>query len=334
MPSALVERVETITGGASAVYGADAIGGVTNFILRNNFEGFEVDAQYGVMDANDGDEYRVSAILGGNFGDGRGNVVLGLENYTRHAAYARNRDFQRDYWQRTDTAGSFFFLQGVNSAGFISPNWPSKDSLNAIYGGQNPLAWFQAFAPDIPNMNFNSDGTVFVSGNAVGESRAKIPVDGLSYAKQRVNNNQDSSNSTQNEVLKWNNTQAFTSAPQERWSFFANGNFDITDEVSAFARVNFAESETETLLFGTNAIGGWEACRRAAPSTPTKCGRWSSASTWNCRCVTGPPRSTTRTDSPPPTTTQRATSRWRATVPWSTTRTTAAMHPVPATSST
>src|SRR5690606_4980379 len=43
VPSALVERVETITGGASAVYGADAIGGVTNFILRNNFEGFEVD---------------------------------------------------------------------------------------------------------------------------------------------------------------------------------------------------------------------------------------------------------------------------------------------------
>ena len=45
VPSALVERVETITGGASAVYGADAIGGVTNFILRDDFEGFEVDTQ-------------------------------------------------------------------------------------------------------------------------------------------------------------------------------------------------------------------------------------------------------------------------------------------------
>ncbi len=48
IPSALVQRVETITGGASAVYGADAIGGVTNFILRDNFQGIQIDSQYGV----------------------------------------------------------------------------------------------------------------------------------------------------------------------------------------------------------------------------------------------------------------------------------------------
>src|SRR5690606_2715913 len=47
IPSALIERVETITGGASAVYGADAVGGVTNFILRDDFEGFDLDLQHG-----------------------------------------------------------------------------------------------------------------------------------------------------------------------------------------------------------------------------------------------------------------------------------------------
>ena len=50
IPSALIERVETITGGASAVYGADAVGGVTNFILRDDFEGFDIDMQYGTTD--------------------------------------------------------------------------------------------------------------------------------------------------------------------------------------------------------------------------------------------------------------------------------------------
>jgi iron complex outermembrane receptor protein len=267
VPSALVQRVETITGGASAVYGADAIGGVTNFILRNDFEGFETDVQYGIQDANDGDEYRVSAVLGANFADGRGNVTMGMEQYSREEAFQRNRDFYRDYWNRTDTAGSFIFLQGINSAGFVAPNWPSKDSLNAIYGGQSPLAWYQAFAPDIPNMNFNPDGSVFVSGNAVGESRAKIPVDGMSYARQVVLNNQDATNTTTNSVLKWNNTQALASAPQDRWSFFASGNFDVTDNVRVFTRANFAESRTETLLFGTNAIGGWEAL---IPYDPTR----------------------------------------------------------------
>ncbi len=48
IPSALIERVETITGGASAVYGADAVGGVTNFILKDDFEGFDVDLQTGM----------------------------------------------------------------------------------------------------------------------------------------------------------------------------------------------------------------------------------------------------------------------------------------------
>ncbi len=258
VPSALVERVETITGGASAVYGADAIGGVTNFILRDNFEGFEVDTQYGIQDAGDGDEYRVSAILGGNFADGRGNVVLGLEQYSRESALQRNRDIYTDFWQDPATAGSFFFLQGVNSAGFIRPNNPSKDALYALYGGENPLAWYQAFSPNIPNLNFNPDGTVFVSGNAGGEARAKIPIDGLSYALRTVNDNRDITATTTNQVLKWNNTQAFASAPQDRWSFFASGNFDVTERVNAFARVNFAESRTETLLFGTNAISGWE----------------------------------------------------------------------------
>ncbi len=258
VPSALVERVETITGGASAVYGADAIGGVTNFILRDDFEGFEIDTQYGVQDASDGEEYRIAAIMGGNFADGRGNVVMGLENYNRAGAYQRNRDPYTDFWQDPQTAGSFFFLQGVNSGGFIAPNMPSKNALNALYGGQNPLAWFQAFSPNIPNMNFNPDGTVFVSGNAVGESRAKIPTSALDYQKRVVNNNQDASGQTTNEVLKWNNTQAFAAAPQERWSFFASGKFDLTDRVTAFARTTFAESQTETILFGTNAIGGWE----------------------------------------------------------------------------
>ncbi|MGV3592053.1 MAG: TonB-dependent receptor plug domain-containing protein, partial [Gammaproteobacteria bacterium] len=250
VPSALVQRVETITGGASAVYGADAIGGVTNFILREDFEGFETDVQYGIQDANDGDEYRVSAVLGANFADGRGNVTMGMEQYSREAALQRNRDFYRDYWARPDTGGSFFFLQGVNNGGFIPPNNPSVAAVRALYGGQEPRSFFGSFSPNIGAFNFNPDGTIFMAGNAVSESKAKIPVDGLSYARQTVLNNQDPSNSTTNQVLKWNNTQALASAPQDRWSFFASGNFDITDNVRAFARANIAESRTGTVMFG------------------------------------------------------------------------------------
>ncbi|GIX15822.1 MAG: hypothetical protein KatS3mg119_0008 [Rhodothalassiaceae bacterium] len=71
-PFALVERVEVITGGASAIYGADAVSGVVNFIIRDDFQGLILDAQYAPQDnrGSAGDSYRFSAVAGGNFADG------------------------------------------------------------------------------------------------------------------------------------------------------------------------------------------------------------------------------------------------------------------------
>ncbi len=268
VPSALIQRVETITGGASAVYGADAIGGVTNFILRDNFQGFELDGQYGKTDAGDGQEYRISAVMGANFADGKGNVTMGLEQYSREAAMQNSRDIYTDYWHNPTTAGYFgSTLQGVNGAnlapltipGTNTFNYYTKAALNALYGGSTPLsATTVVSALPTPAVLFNPDGTVFVQGNAFAESKAKIPVDGYEYAKQTVLNNQNSTNTVTNDVLKWNNLDAFASAPQDRWSFFASGKFHINDKVTAFARTNFAESTTRTLLFGTSAVGGWE----------------------------------------------------------------------------
>ena len=82
IPSALVERVEIMTGGASAVYGADAVTGVVNFILKKDYEGFEVDAQTGTSTEFDGNRYQLSAVGGTNFSDGRGNVNFSVQ-YSR-----------------------------------------------------------------------------------------------------------------------------------------------------------------------------------------------------------------------------------------------------------
>src|SRR5690606_4688669 len=62
IPSAAVQRVEVISGGASSTYGADAVGGVVNFILKDNFSGFDIDAQYGLSERGDGEEYRISTL--------------------------------------------------------------------------------------------------------------------------------------------------------------------------------------------------------------------------------------------------------------------------------
>jgi len=79
IPSAAIDRVEIITGGAAAVYGADAIAGVVNFIPKKNFQGVQINAQTGISAEGDGKETSFSGIMGTAFGDGRGSVMLGAD---------------------------------------------------------------------------------------------------------------------------------------------------------------------------------------------------------------------------------------------------------------
>ena len=116
IPVALVERVDVLTGGASSVYGADAVAGVVNFIMNDHFEGVRVDANasmynhhnhdtylQGVQQAaglnpptgssNDGKQKDITLIIGKNLDDGKGNIT-GYIGYRRIDALLESaRDF-------------------------------------------------------------------------------------------------------------------------------------------------------------------------------------------------------------------------------------------------
>ena len=79
IPTALIERIDTVSVGGAPLYGTDAIAGTINVILKDDFEGLEVTGQFGITDEGDGAEKRFSAVWGGNFADGRGNVNLSFE---------------------------------------------------------------------------------------------------------------------------------------------------------------------------------------------------------------------------------------------------------------
>ena len=83
IPTALIERTEVVTGGSSAVYGSDAITGVVNFIMKQDFEGVQVGGQYGFDSNTSTPTYSADLTLGGNFGEGRGNAVVSLNYYKR-----------------------------------------------------------------------------------------------------------------------------------------------------------------------------------------------------------------------------------------------------------
>jgi iron complex outermembrane recepter protein len=95
IPPALIERVDVLTGGASAVYGSDAIAGVVNFIMKKDFSGFTIDTQGSITGSGDGAGYDTTLIWGNNFGEGAdsGNVTLYVD-YTHFNAVT---DGQRSF---------------------------------------------------------------------------------------------------------------------------------------------------------------------------------------------------------------------------------------------
>ena len=97
-PTDLIERIDVVTGGNSAVYGSDAIAGVVNFVLKDDFEGVSLDLQTGITEVGDGEETRFSSLMGLNSDSGNANVLLGVEWYERDVAYQKNRDFYVNGW--------------------------------------------------------------------------------------------------------------------------------------------------------------------------------------------------------------------------------------------
>ena len=113
IPTDLVERVDVLTGGASAIYGADGVSGVVNFIMKKDYEGLNLRGQYGISQRGDAGDRYIAATFGKNFADGRGNITLSYEfnesdrfrqtqrlNYGRtgpsYAFIRNNQDFPDD----------------------------------------------------------------------------------------------------------------------------------------------------------------------------------------------------------------------------------------------
>ncbi|WP_118857892.1 TonB-dependent receptor domain-containing protein [Sphingomonas mesophila] len=174
IPAGLIERVDVVTGGASAVYGSDAMAGVVNFILKDNFEGLEVSSQYGISDHGDGASFNIQALLGGNFADDRGNMTFFASYYTREAVGQGDRDVTRN-------AGRLY----------LDYNYATGE---AFYFVPDHLA-----PPTAYTSRFGADGGIIAIGGGVGGSgtppqgiifnNAANPFTGLAAAVGAVGNN-------------------------------------------------------------------------------------------------------------------------------------------------
>ena len=164
------------------------------------------------------------------------------------------------------------FYMGQNAYN-CSTSCPTNGALNALFGGQAPGAWYQGGAAGSPmasgiGMNFNPDGTIWVAGNPIGESRFDRTQinDSLVYGDVYALSNKDNTSNTTYTGIKWNHPDQWVSAPQDRYSLFSNAHYNVNDKISVFGGARFAQSVTRTMLMGNNATSGWEA---SVPYNPT-----------------------------------------------------------------
>lgn len=95
VPAGLIDHVEVVSGGRSAVYGSDAIAGVINFVMKKNFSGVEANANYRLNEEGDGGTFNSNILLGQNFADGRGNITLYADYIKRNGVDQSARSYTR-----------------------------------------------------------------------------------------------------------------------------------------------------------------------------------------------------------------------------------------------
>nr|AIW81377.1 TonB-dependent receptor [uncultured bacterium TB306_p] len=110
IPVAGIERLEVLRDGAAAIYGSDAVAGVVNTVLRRDFDGGELSVQYGMAEGTHLHEFNANAIVGHNFGDGRGNVTLFADYTDRSALKAHDQYY-------TESANKSALFQGTDFEG-------------------------------------------------------------------------------------------------------------------------------------------------------------------------------------------------------------------------
>jgi iron complex outermembrane recepter protein len=194
IPIALIERVDVVTGGASSVYGADAVAGVVNFITKRDFAGFEASAGYRLTSKGDARSFKADVVLGANFDDGRGNVVLGL-GYTDTEALNQDR-------------------RSFGVAALSTVNGQPQGSQTAVPSF--------LIGPSITGVTSATLGAVYDPG--LGQFRTP----------------------TQGDLYNFNPDNLYQT-PLERYNIFAQGRYEISEAVEAYANAMFTRNKVVSL---------------------------------------------------------------------------------------
>lgn len=225
IPQFLLDSVDVVTGGASAVYGSDALAGVINFKLRDDLNGLIAGGQYGITDEGDGARYNAYVAIGSDLADGRGNVTAYAEYYKREDIFARDRSFSQFSLGDGDNGLVPLGSAGVPQGRMVAPGTLAIGQGASCGGAEQP--------PRNDGCYAIAEGTNYPGAGAFfGSPGASTP----------YNSATDSYNYAPTNYLM---------VPQERYTIGGYGSYEVADDITAYAEVAFINNRVENELAAT-----------------------------------------------------------------------------------
>ena len=230
IPATMIDRIEVLTGGASAVYGSDAVAGVVNIILKKDFQGIEADSQASLTDHGDGLIHDSSMILGVSSDNGKGNVTIYGEFMHRAPVSEADRDFSAHALAATNYTGCF----GAPATHFGGFCFSGSGSITegrvktGALGGTDPLTGLPISGP-------TSECTATVSHVLVhvGCTTMFTPNHGFLVYDGRTFN-----------FAPFQQLQT----QGQRYSFGGTGHYQVDEQVDFYTRLTFSDNQVRTQI--------------------------------------------------------------------------------------
>ena len=237
IPLSMIQRIEVLKDGASAVYGTDAVAGVVNIILKRDFEGFEMNVQTGVSGEGDAEESSIDFTLGTAFE--KGHIVVGVQYTDRGDASQADRDFSNCPIQETGTppelycGGSSYaaggHVWGNQHHGFETPGEEGYQIGDSGYYGSYVHKGLADGAPE-----YNEDGDAlkeFIYNEGMSEAD-------LSGRNDEYHDFAYSGDDTD----RYNYAKdSYLSTPMQRLNLTANGTYEINDTTTFFTEAMYSK---------------------------------------------------------------------------------------------
>jgi len=221
LPDAIVGGVDVITGGASAIYGSDAMSGVVNFKTVRDFQGVKIDLMNSISERGDGFKFNGSLALGTKFAEGRGSVVAAF-SYAKQDAI--NGDARSFFFDKTPSSfiGTGTFVPSATNA-------PSAAVVQGVFNAYGVTTLPNNFA--LSNMGFNNDGTLFFQN---GAQNYKGPNGTAGYMV--INNNVRMPVGQQIQFMN----------ALERKTAFVKADYELTPALTAYGQFMFVDLTVNT----------------------------------------------------------------------------------------